>query len=105
MNQGQYEASELIKAPASDRAAMLAASWIAERIELNAAFRVDYRLRALQLLTASAVDAIAELDNYVEQRAAGRSPAVVAGMRALQDTTAHCSNLLIVHYMARPVDL
>lgn len=80
-----------------------AASWAVEAQEAVAAYRVDTRINSAKIINNDAVDAICDLDDYITTRARGRHPAVVAGLRALQDVTAECAVRLLIQYMSRPL--
>lgn len=76
-------------------------SFVVEQTEATAKHLVFTRLNAVLDFNRLAVDAIIDLDDYVEERSKGRHPATIAGMRQLQMTTAYAANLLIGHYMTR----
>lgn len=98
----RYEELELIP-PVQGRAVLRAASFAIEAQETTSAFRVDARLRSVDNMNRLAVDAICDLDDYIALRAVDRHPAVVAGLRALQDVTAQYAARLIIHYVSRPL--
>lgn len=101
MERHKYEELELLVPSVQDRAVLKASSWVVEQEEGSAAYQVDRRLRSIQGLNQAAVDAIVELDDYIDLRSANRHPAVVASLRQLQQVTGEGAARLIAHYMMR----